>query len=164
MHQSECIYLRKCQQLKTIDAESDSSSSNLQTCGQHLLLPHQWGQACSVSGVLAPDTSVGVVRCWSSLRLQSLAFSSHSSWHSPFPRVQSVGWKIHVHRLTAGEIIWLEYIKYKPDQTAEWVEFPSPILVDWGIRTSVVRTLVKSKQWLKNVYFSLPALSVALLG
>ena len=49
---------------------------------------------------------------------------------------------------------------------AEWVEHPPPVLRDWGIGTSCVRTMVGSNQWLKNLYLSLPsqALSIIRIG
>ena len=37
---------------------------------------------------------------------------------------------------------------YWPDRMTKWVERPSVILGDWGIRTSHVRTLVESNKWL----------------
>ena len=57
-----------------------------------------------------------------------------------------------------------------PDWLAEWVEHPSPVLGDQGIRTSwlriqtlCVRTLVESKQWLKNWYLLLPSLVLSFI-
>ena len=51
---------------------------------------------------------------------------------------------------------------------AEWVEHPSPILVEQGLNSSNWwdQTLIQSNQWLKNVFLSLPwqALDIIRLG
>ena len=52
-----------------------------------------------------------------------------------------------------------------PDGMAEWIEHPSPILGDQGIRTSWLRSLVQSIQWFRDWYLLvLPARRLALLG
>ena len=47
-------------------------------------------------------------------------------------------------------------ILFWPDKVAEWVERPSPILGDQGIRTSQVHVWSESNRWLKNWYLPLP--------
>ena len=55
------------------------------------------------------------------------------------------------------------YVHMQPGWMVEWVERPSPILGDQEIQTSLVRTLVDSNQWLKNVYMSLPSQALGII-
>ena len=52
-------------------------------------------------------------------------------------------------------------VRSLPDRITKWLECPSSILGDQRIWTSW--SLVKSKQWLKNWYLSLPRQSVSII-
>ena len=87
--------------------------------------------------------------------LTSLPWQSHSKFQTVIViALWELGYRHYHFTLLRFHLGW-------PGGMAEWIERPSPVLVDCGIRT-----LVESNQWFKNLYLSLPsqALSIIRIG
>ena len=78
----------------------------------------------------------------------------------PLERFQNVPIYIYTYMLVPA--FRLHYLS--PAWVTGCVERPSPSFGDRRIRTSRVRTLVESKQWIKNAYLLLPNLALAIVS
>ena len=95
--------------------------------------------------------TISLIQLWELGTKQSALTRVHCSLpHENSNRQQHLsvsGWGLSNTHITRCNSYIYVYI-YRPNGMAKWVEHPSSILADWGIRTSWFWTLVESNQLL----------------